>query len=80
MTGFNTIKSIYRMSRTLLGVVPPDFLTTSGTYEATLSYIAAPTELSGWLGRVIIPPHHTTIPRFIATPASVWYDKAAGGD
>jgi hypothetical protein len=36
-----------------------------------------PTELGGWLGRVIIPPHHTASHPIIATPAPVWYHKKA---
>ena len=49
----------------------------SGTYEATLSHIAAPTEFSDWLGHVIIPPHHTAIQPIIATSAPVWYHYKA---
>ena len=36
-----------------------------------------PTELGGWLGRVIIPLHHIPLPLIIATPAPVWYHKKA---
>lgn len=35
MYEFNRRKFMYRMSRTLLWAVPPDFLILSGSYEAT---------------------------------------------
>lgn len=42
----------------------------AGTYEATLSYIATPTELIGWLDHVVIPLYHTAWHHIIATLTS----------
>lgn len=36
-----------------------------------------PTELDGWLGRVVIPYYHILLASIIATPAPVWYHKKA---
>lgn len=77
MTGFKLVKSIYRMSRTLLTGGSTGLPAIAGTYEATLSYIATPTELGGWLGHVFAPPHHTARAPIIATLAPVWYHYKA---
>jgi hypothetical protein len=63
------------MSRTLKRVVPPDFLNSIQALMRHVTYDTTPTELYGWLGRVVT---HQQLYRFtlvIATMAPVCYDS-----
>jgi len=73
MTAFNiSIKFIYRMSRTRLRAVPPDF----PIFRLSSCYVLAhniPTELVSWLVLVVVLTYHTIILTCIATNISICY-------
>lgn len=77
MTSFEKIQSYKSHVSDPVWAVPPDFLLLQALMKQRYRTLLLPTELGGWLGRVIIPPHHTATSPIIATPAPVWYHKKA---